>query len=437
MKGQRGENGGPKPQRAPSVLAERPWPGKKSDPGPGGTGSTDTGNHGPRILCCIDGFNQGGAQRQLSMLAVLLARRGYRVEAVTYRPTRFFDAAVEAAGVPIHRLPPSGRLRRALAFRRLLRRRGPDVVIAFLDGPGLYSELAGLPRRRFGLIVSEFSVPESGVRGGRRLRLAAHRLADAVVTETDYVRGRLIGAVPWLAGRIVVIPNGVDLNEFRPPDTLDAFGGNAAGATRVLVLAGYRREKNPFGMLAAAEHLRRIAPDARVEFNWYGATGAVDGQDAIFRALRNEVRQRGLEDVFRLHDAVRDVAPLYREASLVCLPSFFEGCSNVICEAAASGVPLVVSDVCDNPRFVLDGVTGFLADPHAPKTFADAILRVHRLPAAARREMARRARAHAEALFDPDRFANSFQALIERVAPGRRSALPGFPSPPTPPGGEL
>ena len=387
-----------------------------------GAALSDGHDRGLRITCCIDGFQQGGTQRQLSMLAVLLARRGYRVEAVTYRPTRFFDAAVEAAGVPIHRLPPSGRLRRALAFRRLLRRRQPDVVIAFLPGPGLYAELAGLPHRRFGLIVSEFSVPESGVRAGHRLRLAAHRLADAVVTQTDYVAGRLIGAAPWLAGRTVVVPNGVDLNEFRLPDIAGRSGRGATGATRVLVLAAYRPEKNPFGMLAAAEHVRRIAPDARVEFDWYGSTGAADGQAGIFRALQAAVRQRGLEDVFRLHDAVRDVAPLYREASLVCLPSFYEGCSNVFCEASASGVPLVVSDVCDNRRFVLDGVTGFLADPHAPETFADAILRFHRLPASARREMGRRARAHAEALFDPERFADNYEALIRRVTqPGRRS----------------
>ena len=126
MKARRGGNAGPEPQRATSMLPEPPWPDMESDSSPGGTGSTDTGNHGPRILCCIDGFHQGGAQRQLSMLAVLLARRGYRVEAVTYRPTRFFDATIEAGGVPIHRLPSLGRLRRALAFGRLLRRRRPD-----------------------------------------------------------------------------------------------------------------------------------------------------------------------------------------------------------------------------------------------------------------------------------------------------------------------
>ena len=280
----------------------------------------------------------------------------------------------------------------------------PDVVIAYLNGPGFYAELAGLPRRRFGLIVSEFSVPDDTVRPAHWLRLAAHRLADAVVTETDHVRRLLVPAAPWLAGRIVVIRNGVDLRQFRPPTDTDRWRRTAAGTTRVLVMAGYRRQKNPFGMLAAMEHVRRAAPAARVELDWYGSTYVADGLDGVYRTLRDAVRARGLDDVFRLHGAELDGVQLYDEASLVCLPSFYEGCSNVICEAAACGIPLVVSDVCDNRQFVIDGVTGFLVDPHAPESIADAILRVHGMSSAARREMGRCARAHAEELFDPARF---------------------------------
>lgn len=381
-----------------------------------GAAPADRGDRRLRITCCIDSLDQGGSQRQASLLATRLARRGHDVEVLTYLPNRFFDPAVEAAGVAIRRLPPSGRLRRALAVRRALRATQPDAVIAYLSGPGFYAEFAGLPRRRFGLIVSEVVVPGDAVRFRHRARLAAHLLADAVVTQTHHVRGRLADAAPWLADKIVIIRNGVDLGEFQPGNTGEDADHGATAPTRVVVMAGYRPQKNPLGMLAAMEHLHRTQPAARIELHWYGSTQAAYGLDGIYRALKDKVRQRGLERVFHLHGAVRDVARLYREASLVCLPSFYEGCSNVICEAAASGVPLLVSDVVDNRRFVLDGVTGFLADPHAPETFADAILRFHRLPAAARQEMGRRARAHAEALFDPDRFADDFEALIHRVA---------------------
>ena len=385
----------------------------------------ERGDRGRRVTCCIDSLDQGGAQRQMSMLAVLLARRGYDVDVVTYLPTRFFDPVVRAAGVPIRRLPPSGKLRRALALRRALGARQPEVVIAYLNGPGVYAELANLPRRRFGLIVSEFMVPGDTVRLAQRLRLAGHRLADAVVTETERNQRLLVRAAPWLAARTVVIRNGVDLREFRPRNGEDGSDRISTGTTRVLVMAGYRPQKNPFGMLGAMEHLRRTAPGERVELDWYGSTLSVDGLDGVYLALKDAVHAGGLEDVFRLHGPERDAARLYDRASLVCLPSLSEGCANVICEAAASGVPMVVSDVSDNRKFVIDGVTGFLADPHAPETIADAILRFHRLPAAAKREMGRRARAHAEALFDPGRFADSYTSLIERVAFRRWEARAG------------
>ncbi|MCY4634700.1 MAG: glycosyltransferase family 4 protein [Acidobacteria bacterium] len=389
-------------------------------------GAADRGNGRLRVTCCIDGLGQGGAQRQMSMLAVLLARRGYDVDVMTYRPAHFFGPVVQAAGVPIRRLPPSGRLQRAIAARRVLGERRPDVVVAYLSGPGVYAELANLPRRRFGLIVSEFSVPGGIVPPAHWLRLAVHRLADAVVTETEHNRRLLVRAAPWLADRAVVIRNGVDLREFRSANRDDASSDRAAaGPTRVLVMAGYRLEKNPFGMLGAMEHLRRVAPGERVELDWYGSTSSSDARAGVHEALKSAVRTRGMEDVFRLHDAVRDCAGLYRRASLVCLPSFFEGCSNVICEAGASGVPMVVSDIGDNRAFVIDGVTGFLADAHAPETIADAILRFHRLPSAAKREMGRRARTHAEALFDSTRFVDDYTSLIERVAVGRRQPRAG------------
>ena len=292
------------------------------------------------------------------------------------------------------------------------------MVIAYLAGPAFYSEIAGLPRRGFGLIVSEFLVPGNVVQPGHRLLLAAHRLADTVVTETEHLRRLLVQAAPGIAGRVVVIRNGVDFREFRPHHNQSPPRSSTAEPTRVLVPAGYRPQKNPFGMLAAMEHLRSVAPDARVEVDWYGETYAEYGRDALYRALRDAVRARGLERVFRLHGPVRDVARLYRESAVVCLPSLYEGCSNVICEAAASGTPLVVSSTGDNRQFVLDGVTGFLADPNVPETFAEAILRFHGLSPAAKHEMGLRARAHARTLFDPDRFVDRYAELVERFARG-------------------
>ena len=361
----------------------------------------------------IDSLGPGGAQRQMSLLAVLLKRRGYDVDVLTYRPLRFFDAEVEAAGVPVRRVS-SSKLQRPFAVRRAIRERDPDAVIAFLNGPNVYAELAAIPWRRFALVVSERNV-RPGVSLKDRIRFSLHRTADAIVANSEQGRRHLLRNAPWLADKIEVILNGVELDRFRPA----VKPATETGETRVLVLARYEAQKNPTGMLAAMEWLRRNAPAAPISLDWYGHIHGVDGRPGllagVYLDLQQAIRDRGLGDTFRLHDAVKDVVALYRGASIVCLPSHFEGCSNVVCEALASGVPVVASDVGDNSTLVIDGETGFLCDPTAPKTIGEAILRFHVLSADEKRPMGRRARAHAEALFAPELFAARYGTLVERL----------------------
>lgn len=366
-----------------------------------------------RVTLFIDSLGPGGAQRQMSLLAVLLKRRGYDVDVLTYRPLRFFDDEVEAAGVPVRRVG-SGKLLRPFAVRRALRERAPDAVIAFLDGPNVYAELSGLPSRRFALIVSERSV-RPGVSMKDRIRLLLHRTADAIVANSEQGRRHLLRNAPWLADKVEVILNGVELDRFRPA----VKPATGTRETRVLVLARYEAPKNPTGMLAAMEWLRRNAPTAPISLDWYGRIHVVDGRPGplarVHLELQHAIRDQELGNTFRLHDAVKDVVALYRGASLVCLPSHHEGCSNVVCEALASGVPVVASDVCDNRTLVIDGETGFLCDPTVPRTIAEAILKIHAMPDEEKRKMGRRARAHAEALLSPRRFAASYATLVDRL----------------------
>ena len=43
----------------------------------------------------------------------------------------------------------------------------------------------------------------------------------------------------------------------------------------------------------------------------------------------------------------------------------------MLCEAMACGLPVVCSNVCDNPDIVEDGVNGFLTEANSPEQMAD------------------------------------------------------------------
>ena len=391
-----------------------------------------------RVVFVANGLSAGGVERDIVNLAAGLERRRQHVEVLKYAPEDFFAADLAAAGVPVADVHARGRLGLIFAMRRAIRSRRPDVVIAFDWGPNKLAVLAGLPRREFAVIVSERSLDASGrSMKRRRLHYALHLLADAVVTNSHAQQGRMMERAPYLEKRIRVIVNGVDLERFSPRSD-DGRRPESADRLRVLAPSRIREEKNPIGLLEAVDVVRRERPSLRLTIDWYGNPvaadeGRVPGWElrsrrrsaGYHRRLRQAIAERGLQDRFRLHPAARDVTPLYRAADAVCLPSFFEGTSNVVCEAMACGVPLLVSRVGDNPRLVRDGRNGLLFDPESPRDIADAILRFADTPADGRRRMGMESRRIAEATLSESVFVDRYVKLMDQLCrSGERRVAP-------------
>lgn len=96
-----------------------------------------------------------------------------------------------------------------------------------------------------------------------------------------------------------------------------------------------------------------------------------------------------------------EVAAEMRRAGVFVLPSYTEAFPMVVIEAMASGIPVVASNRGGIPEAVQDGHTGFLADPDAPCTFTQAILRLLQNHELARR-LGSAARAEVELRYTPE-----------------------------------
>lgn len=381
----------------------------------------------PRVMLVTDKLSLGGTERHLVNLAVGLKRRRYEVSALVYWPDDFFVSLLTEAGIPVKRVAARNRLHLVLAMRKAIRQSRSDVVIAFQNMPNALVELTGLPRRDYAVIVSEFSLDAPGRNLRRRVRHNLHRLADAVVINSYAQRERISELAPYLDGHSHIIVNGVDLKRFSP-HTDDGNTPKYADQLRLLTLARIRGEKNPFGLLDAVEIVRRERPTLRLTVDWYGdPVVAADKRVSKweFRSrrkwaeyhsrLNQAIAERCMQDVFRLHPAVKDPAPLYYAADAVCVPSFIEGTSNVICEAMACGVPLLVSRVSDNPRLARDGRNGFWFDPKSPQDIAYAIMRFADTPPDARRKMGLEGRRMAETMLQESVFVERYIDLIEKT----------------------
>ena len=243
----------------------------------------------------------------------------------------------------------------------------------FLEGPCLYSELAGLPSRRWGLVVSERLqvAPRRLIPDWKRV---VHRLADYVTTNSHANRVLLEEMVPALRGKIATIYNCLDLGFFAPGDRPK---GNAPNQIRLVAAASYQERKNTLGLINAVAMARAKLGDTRLVVDWYGGIpfllqGRPDTR--YFEEVQKAIGQLSLTDQFRVHPAEQNILEQYQSADAVVLPSFNEGLPNTVCEGMACGCPILASRIGDAELLVRSGRNGFLFDPGSAESMARALV---------------------------------------------------------------
>lgn len=166
-----------------------------------------------------------------------------------------------------------------------------------------------------------------------------------------------------------VIPNGVDVEHFRPDvPPIEQF---ADGRHNVLFVGRLEKRKGLPHLLEAFAQVQQALPDARLII-----VGAYDELEKLPFAL--QVRHLGLNDVHfvgRVSEA--DLARYYRTADVFCAPSTgMESFGMVLLEAMASGVPIVASNIDGYHAVMDDGRQGLLVEPEQPEALASALVRL-------------------------------------------------------------
>ncbi len=370
-----------------------------------------------KILLVIDHFGPGGAQRQIVELACGLRRRGHDVEVFVYFPSyQFFRSRLEAQHIVIHEHPKGGRwgLGVALKLASLVRDREFGIVVSYLRGANVYAELAKLIAGRFTLVVSErTSYHDDKSRFAALATRALHSVADRVVansmTQADWLRRKW-----WLRQKVSCIYNGVDVDRFRPR----AASVRPPQALRELQLIGVGRvgpEKNILNLIRALELLHEEVGEVPA-MSWAGP----HDDSVAGRAYRRQIDQ-----LLAAAPAVRrrwqwlgrqpDVAALLHRHHALVHPSSYEGLPNVVCEALAAGLPVLVSDVCDHPVLVADGERGFLFDPNEPESIARAVAKLAGIDTTRWADLSRNARTYAVASLGTDRMVAEYESLFDSL----------------------
>lgn len=366
-----------------------------------------------KVLLVIDHFGSGGAQRQLVYLATGLKRLGHQVECFVYYPEfSFFRAQLDGAGIAVHAVPKRGRLGIGVvaALRRQILQGRFDAVIAFMETPSIYAELAAMGLRSVRVLVSERVDPEPGPASPMlRLRAVLHRRAARIVTNSYTCMDDWNRRFPRLRRRMAVVWNGVDLAAFAEL----AAAARAVEVEVLLAVGTIVPRKNAHGIVAALAELRRRGRPVPAVW-WLGKQDPTTTGRAYFAELNRQINENGLQDRWRWCGEHADVLPYYAKADALLHPSFREGLSNAVCEGLAAGLPVLAGEVGDNNRMVAND-RGMLFDPRDTSSIADCIERFCALTEAERVRMQQSARRFAERELGVDRFVAEFETLLRDV----------------------
>lgn len=110
-----------------------------------------------------------------------------------------------------------------------------------------------------------------------------------------------------------------------------------------------------------------------------------------------------------------NVATIFNEAHIACLPSYYgEGVPKVLIEAAACGCPIVTTDTPGCREIVQNGVNGLLVPPRDPKALANALKQLIEAPELCRR-MGRAGREIAVAEFSVEKVVGETLAVYQKL----------------------
>ena len=255
---------------------------------------------------------------------------------------------------------------------RIYRRERPDILHQVALKPILYGTIAALFTRKttivnvlagLGFLSTSSSlkarVLNRLIRPAFKLIFGLRRTRLIVQNQDDY-KEQLGGLIKDEKRILLIIGDGVDTSLFTP-------GPEPAGITTVILPARMLSNKGVTEFYEAARSLKSRGVEAR--FVLVGRTDPASPAAISAKQLETWVATGIIE--WRGH--CDDMPEVYRNANIVCLPSYREGIPKALLEAAASGRAIVATDVPGCREVVRPRVNGLLVPPRDSLALAEAL----------------------------------------------------------------
>ena len=373
-----------------------------------------------KIIHIITGLDAGGAETTLLRLLGKLDRNRFDCEVISLTDTGRLGREIEALEVPVRALGMRGFAPNpfhVLRLARYLRDAEPDVVQTWMYHAnligGVASILAGNPPMLWSIRQTNVDLKSIKVRTYFVVRLGAwlsRHIPRAIVCNSEAGR-RAHVALGYDASKFVLIPNGFDVDVFRPDDDARRAVRKELQLNPEAVLIGhiarFDPQKDHETFARAAGLVLRDHPE--VQFLLCGP-----GVETGNRRLAGWLAEANVSDNCHLLGMRSEIARLTAALDIAASSSFGEGFANAIGEAMACGVPCVVTDAGDSAVIVSE--TGRVVAPRDPSALAAALSQLIDAGSVKRAELGRAARQRVADRYSLPQAVRRHEELYENTA---------------------
>jgi glycosyltransferase involved in cell wall biosynthesis len=219
----------------------------------------------------------------------------------------------------------------------------------------------------------------------------------------------------YAARKMVVIPNGFDLDTFKPDPAAGAAFRRKLNLTDDTPVAGlaarFDEQKDHQTFIRSAAIVLKSFP--HTHFLLCG-----DGITEENATILQWVKETGFPASFHLLDRQSDIQTFHAACDVsVSSSAYGESFSNVLGEAMACGIPCVATNVGGAEEVL--GDTGIIVPPRDPEALAKGIVEILALPKDQRQQMGQHSRERVLENFDINRIAQTYmkfwKELVENI----------------------
>jgi len=333
----------------------------------------------------ITGLETGGAETMLLRLLQFVDREKFPPRVISITGNGPIGRKIEALGIPVFALgmdPARPSLSDFLRLVKELKANPPAVIQTWMYHADLIGGLAGcfVPGVKivWGIHNSTLD-PSTSKRSTRvivRINAFLSRFVPAKIIACSQVARKIHEAQGYQGNRMVFIPNGFDLDDYRPDVGARARVrtelGISATAPVVGMAARFDPQKDHATFFLAARELAAVIPD--IHFVLCG--DGISPENPGLVSMMSGFEKPGNFHLLGRRMDMKDIYPSWDVAMLSS--SYGEAFPLVIGEAMACGVPCIGTDVGDTAELIDD--TGQTVPPREPGQLSEAVKKILLLP---------------------------------------------------------